>query len=173
MVETWRPVTLADYAEHYEVSSKGRVRRVTPSGRYKEHRLLQGEVTQKGYILITLTVEKVRIRIKLHRLVAAAFLGPLPLGLQVNHKDGNKANNAIDNLEYVTLAENIKHRDAHGLNRPPKGEENGAAKLTSANVRAIRRAADDGASCSSLAATYGVTKELIYKVVKRKIWRHV
>jgi hypothetical protein len=172
MVEIWKPVTLPNFAEHYEVSSAGRVRRVTRCKGRKEPHMLKGQ-DLRGYVLITLTIPKARTQIMLHRLVAAAFLGPLPPGLQVNHKDGNKANNAVDNLEYVTHAENIRHRDANGLNHPPKGEENGAAKLTSADVTAIRTAAANGASHSSLAATYGVSKELIHQVVRRKIWRHV
>ncbi|WP_423790314.1 HNH endonuclease signature motif containing protein, partial [Listeria monocytogenes] len=57
-------------------------------------------INQDGYIRVSLTKDKARKKVFLHVLVASAFLGAKPDGCEINHKDGNKENNAADNLEY-------------------------------------------------------------------------
>ena len=56
---------------------------------------------------------------KVHKLVAAAFIGPRPEGLEINHIDGDHQNNAASNLEYCTQSENMKHAVRLGLVIPP------------------------------------------------------
>lgn len=105
--EIWRPVI--GYEGWYEVSNKGQVRRVT-----KPLRASCGG--NAGYSSVTLSVHGVVKRVAVHRLVAAAFLGPCPPGHQVNHKDTNRRNPHLENLEYNTPSENILHAySAHGL----------------------------------------------------------
>ena len=106
-----------------------------------------------------------------HRLVAAAFLGPCPPGLEVNHKDGNPENNRLSNLEYVTHAENMRHAAqqramAHGSGHP-------SAKLTEANVRRMRELQSCGVSYSKLCAMFGVSIATAWNAVNRVTWRHV
>jgi hypothetical protein len=73
-----------------------------------------------------------------HRLIAAAFLGECPDGLQVNHKDGDKANNCPYNLEYVTRSQNLQHAHDTGLMRTHFGEKSRLAKLTDEQAAEIR-----------------------------------
>jgi hypothetical protein len=111
---------------------------------------------------------------KVHRAVALAFLGPAPIGLQVNHKNGDKADNRVENLEYVSCQENIRHcwdSGLHGIEHC-RGEANCQAKLTEASVRLIR-AAYPRVSLGQLAATLGITKQAVAAVVKRQTWKHV
>jgi hypothetical protein len=71
-----------------------------------------------------------------HRVVAAAFLGECPEGMQVNHKDGDKSNNTPLNLEYVTPSQNIRHSHEIGLTR--LGERSHLARLSDAQAEALR-----------------------------------
>ena len=108
-METWKPI--AGTKGFIEVSNMGRVRsllRGTPN-------VLKTQTDNKGYHRIRVTIEKERMSYKVHREVARAFIvnpGNLP---QVNHKDGNKDNNAVDNLEWVTNQENAHHAIRNGL----------------------------------------------------------
>ncbi len=111
---------------------------------------------------------------KVHRAVAMAFLGPAAPRMQVNHNNGNKQDNRLANLAYVTCAENIRHCwdiGLHGVDHC-RGEANRQAKLTESTVRLIREAYPR-VSLGQLAATLGVTKQAIVSVVKRQTWKHV
>jgi hypothetical protein len=115
----WRDVV--GYEDFYEVSSIGEVKsktRIYPGrGGYlctRKPRIMTQGVTTKGYFAVTLTLNGVERRIEVHRLVAEAFLGK-PDGMQVNHKDGIKKNNKVENLEWVTPSENSLHAFRMGL----------------------------------------------------------
>lgn len=87
---------------------------------FKTKKFLKGEITIHGYLQYTLSVEGKLYRIKAHRLVAMLFL-PIPYefdinSLVVNHKDGNKLNNHISNLEWCSYYENNLHARDTGLN---------------------------------------------------------
>lgn len=111
--EIWKPVV--GYEGIYEVSNTGLVRRVYRYGRRWEH-LCKPKLTHDGYYETTLIYQYKAKYIRTHRIVAMAFLGvPEDKSLEVNHKDGNKLNNNVDNLEWVTSSENQKHAYRMGL----------------------------------------------------------
>lgn len=118
--ETWLPVK--GYEDYYEVSNQGRVRSMErdvalKSGevRHYKSRYLSEARDSKGYCTCHLAVKGKNKAARFHRLVAEAFI-PNPKGLpQVNHIDGNKRNNAVENLEWVTDEQNKAHAAAHGL----------------------------------------------------------
>ena len=85
-------------------------------------KIIKGYKDTKGYLLIDLSREKRAI--KIHRLIALAFIHNIDDKPQVNHKDGNKTNNCVDNLEWVTNSENQKHAILTGLKTAKKGKEN-------------------------------------------------
>lgn len=96
---------------NYIVSDDGRVRRI---GSNKDHSVM----IRNGYEVIDLYCGSVRRRFRVHRLVADAFI-PNPYNKpEVNHIDGNKRNNRVDNLEWVTRQENIRHAWDNGLSKP-------------------------------------------------------
>jgi len=111
--ERWLPVV--GYESHYEVSDRGRVRRIAPSRGTRVGRLLRLTPDDNGYPKVGLSVAGSVLEIHVHRLVALAFIGPRVDRLTVNHRDGVKTNNTIENLEYVTYAENNAHAIRTGL----------------------------------------------------------
>jgi hypothetical protein len=116
--EEWRPFPDERFADSYEVSSHGRVRRIRWNGRtYDRPTKLTPSVTKDGYLRARLCIgsECHRVTFSVHRLVMAAFVGPCPDGMVVNHIDGDKQNNTLGNLEYVTHKENVRHAFAIGL----------------------------------------------------------
>ena len=94
-----------------EVSDDGRVRSLLRGEPY----ILKSTKDKKGYHRLGITVNRVKKTYKVHREVAKAFI-PNPDNLpQVNHKDGNKDNNSVSNLEWVTNKQNANHAIANGL----------------------------------------------------------
>lgn len=173
--EEWRAVVGLE--GHYEVSSLGRVRSL-PKWHTKKGGICKGRPNSLGYWQVTLRAEgTVRDR-KIHRLVGEAFLGPLPTGLTTNHRDGNKANNAVSNLEYVTQKRNVQHAFEMGLCESQRerytGAANPKAKLTADIVRRIRHeAATEDVSYVVLAGRHGITPENASLIVRNKSWKHL
>lgn len=104
----------------------------------------------------------------LHRLIADTFIKNVD-GLTVNHKDGNTLNNSIDNLEVVTLRENIDHAILTGL--IPKGMKHGRCKYTDNVLITALKEISNGASVRSTAKKYGITQSYLNKV-KNGIYRN-
>lgn len=112
-IEEWRPV--AEFPDHYEVSSYGRVRSLlrpatSPTAKCKMYggRILKPNNTGHGYHQVPLSIERVRYMRRVHTLVLEAFVGPSN-GLVCNHKDAVRTNNRLDNLEWVTQYQNVRH----------------------------------------------------------------
>jgi hypothetical protein len=113
-MEIWHPC--AGYETHYEVSNLGNVRSIErmvqhPLGGKKIQygRVLKQGKASNGYLIVSFCVDKVKSNHSVHRLVARAFIPNESNKPQVNHKDGNKHNNHIDNLEWMTVSENGLH----------------------------------------------------------------
>ena len=107
--------------------------------------------------------EKVHL---IHRLVAAAFIGPCPDGMEVLHIDGNSRNNAVANLRYGTRAENVADTYTHG--RGIMGETHPMAKLSDADVAAIRAGLADGVSGAEIARRFGVAQSTVSQIKNGK-----
>lgn len=105
----------------YEVSDDGCVRRVVAGKGARAGWPIKQSIATTGYPVVSICIGGKRKVIHIHALVAEAFIGPRPHGLMVNHKDGDKANNHLGNLEYVTRAENTRHAYQLGLIPRQKG----------------------------------------------------
>lgn len=160
--ETWR--VIPEYP-NYEVSDLGQVistMRPIPV-------LLRGGMGGNGYRFVTLTRYKTTKHFRVHKLVALAFLGVSRL--IVNHKNGIKTDNRLENLEYVTHQGNSLH-DHYVLGRN-LGEKCLLSKLKSGQVLEIRRRFKLGITTKTLAGNYGVSRDCIRKIVRRICWKHL
>lgn len=110
-MEEWRQVE--DFPR-YDVSNEGRVRN------NKTGRIMKNQVKSNGYAVLTLRIDKTPHTQAVHQLVANAFIENERNGCDVNHKDGNKLNNRVDNLEFCTRRENIRHAFSTGLKKPSR-----------------------------------------------------
>lgn len=127
-------------------------------------------VGRDGYVRTQLRIGG-RSRSKLvHRLVADAFL-PNPEGFRcVNHLDGDKQNNRLENLEWTSHAGNRRHALAAGLTSSPRGERHGRAKLTARKVAAIRAVPARHGVLTQLARKYAVAVSTIAKIRNGGAW---
>ena len=176
----------------YEVSNLGRIRRFFanyygrgPFHKLKSFRLCAGD----EYLRVKISVDGRAKRLAVAHLVAHSFIGPRPDDLQINHKNGDKLDNRLENLEYVTRSENVRHAvrelgafsggkngwrtKGAGPHLHHMGENHRRAKLTEQDVRNIRAAAQGDVNISALARQYGVLRNNIYAVINRKIWAHI
>ena len=123
----WKDIK--DYEDVYMISDSGEIwskdRLCTDSigrKRFRQGKKLNPDIAPNGYYRVTLTRNSKRKQKYLHRLLAEHFI-PNPNNLpQVNHKDGNKLNCALENLEWVTVKENVIHAYKNGLINVAKGK---------------------------------------------------
>lgn len=130
---------------------------------------LSHHFTHDGYPRLTLHKDGTKKLYTVHRLVATAFLGLVPESKQVNHKNGIKSHNFVENLEYVTISGNAIHAYEIGLR--PKGDDHPRAKLTWVKVRAIRAALAIGVCGTVLAKEYDVTPAAIHLIKIGSNWK--
>lgn len=137
-------------------------------------------VGKTGYAQITIRPEGRRGRprlVKVHRVVAEAWLGPAPSPRHVvNHKNGVKTDNRAENLEWVTPAENTRHAHRLGLMPSQKGEANPAARLTEEAVRRIRslyQPRHPRYGARPLARELGVHHTTVLRAVTGEGWAHI
>ncbi|WP_277545005.1 NUMOD4 motif-containing HNH endonuclease [Cupriavidus gilardii] len=175
--EQWRPVR--GYEGCYEVSSEGRVRSLVAK---QPGLLLRPYRRADGYMQVQLKVGQEARNFLVHVLVDEAFNGPCPAALERNHRDGDKGNNRLGNLERVSHVENVRHAFREGLCGSREGEANAFAKLTEVQVRSIRSEAEASRYPSGrirrgvlrdMAARYGVSSVTIGKVIRGAAWSHI
>jgi hypothetical protein len=181
--EMWS--NIPSYVGYYQVSTHGNVRSVdrivyTVNGGKNPHpgqKIARGRVIKahdlgKGYLYVNLSMNGHQKMIAVHRLMAEAFISIELNGLTVNHKDGNKQNNTLENIELVSIQENIAHAFKTGL-RDQQGEKNKRSKLSEAQVLGIRQRYLGGESLSKLSNEFSVGGPCIWKIVSRRTWKHL
>lgn len=172
--EIWIPVPKLE--DSFEISSASRVRNKTTKT------ILSPQIKGSKYVFFMLYNRKSKKRVKkyLHRMVALCFV-PNPYKLhEVNHIDGNKLNNSVSNLEFVTPSQNQLHAIRTGLRtnffKPgdTNGEKNKLSKLTWKYVDELRAWGAEkkrtNKEMKAIATKYGVGFSTIYNVINRKSW---
>lgn len=153
------------YEGLYQVSNTGKVLSLT------RNKIRKPGVGTTGYRFVDLYKNNISKTLLIHRLVMLTFVGPS--NLDVNHKDGDKSNNNLYNLEYMTAKENNRHAFDIGLKTGIKGEENHYAKLTEKEVLKIRKLHKNDYSQTYIANIFDVDQSTISNIVHNKTWRHI
>lgn len=151
---------------NYSISNMGRIRNEATG------KIFKGS-NASGYPMFSLMIRKgsskKRWTAKIHSLVAEHFIGPRPHGYWVNHKNGIKHDNRVDNLEYCTPKENMQHAVRTRLMR--SGEDCPYSKLKAEDVRMILKAKEIGFSANRMAKAFGVSRMTIDLIYKGKNWK--
>lgn len=163
---------LIGYEESYQISDRGRIftKRRLDGNRIIYGRELHPQVTKDGYLKVGLTKNSETKRFYVHRLVAQHFIeNPRNLP-QVNHKDGNKFNNDVSNLEWCTRRQNQEHAVRNSLMQ--HGEARPSAKLTEKDVLEIYKLKGI-IPAREIATHYGVSKNTINVILRGKKWSYL
>lgn len=169
--EIWKDV--AGYNGKYRISSFGRLTSI--NGRYKGEQLLKPCLAKKeGYYITCLRINGGKEYYRIHRLVAVMFLENISNLPSVNHKDGNKVNNQVSNLEWVTTGENTSHAFRTGL-ADFKGEKSKNSRLKDSDVLNIRSLHNQGLSSTEIGAKINhlVGDRHIRDIINRVNWKHI
>ena len=165
MIEDWKKIP---EFEDYEASTFGNIRSLKKQSNGK---ILKPFLNKDGYELINLFQNKKRFTGLVHRLIMKTFIGES--SLTVNHIDGIKTNNRLDNLEYCTRSQNIKHSFNTGLHSHI-GEKNTNSILKNEDVLLIRKLNKEyNIKQKTLSLLFGVNNRSISNIVLRKSWRHI
>lgn len=172
MHERWRPVP--GYEEFYSVSDLGRMRlEVDRLPRMRANTILHPTPDKDGYLLIGLRQSGGRQRMHRVALVVLAAWSPEErAGREANHKNGVKTDNRVENLEYATCGQNIKHAIETGL-RDLRGARNPSARLDEATVLWLRKRAASGVNFSALGREFTITSQMARKIAIGEAWQNV
>lgn len=175
--ERWKGIP--GYEGYYQVSTHGRIRSLdryvgyrNDKQRFSRGKILEPGKDKDGYFGVILSKENSKKGKRVHRLVLTAFDRPPKPGEQCNHKDGNKQNNHIENLEWCTVKQNIWHKE-NILGKHNRGEKNGGVELTEQKVKEIRVLLEKGWTQRRIAKKFGVCKSTIGYIYSGKTWKHI
>ena len=163
--EIWKDVK--GYEGLYQVSNLGNIRNIKKGRKQKNRKLI---INKFGYISFTLCKNGIKKMRRVNRLVAIAFILNPENKTDVNHIDGNKLNNIVENLEWTTRQENETHAMIHGLKA--KGETSGVSKLKEKQVLKIR-SLKGILSHRQIAIKFNISKTNAGDIIRRKIWKHI
>lgn len=164
--EIW--VWIKDYKGLYQISNYGRVKSF-PRNTTSKIRIMKPLLSRSGYLYVSLKKKKTkRFRFEIHRLVALAFIPNPENKTTVNHKDGIKLNNCVENLEWATKSENMQHSYDIGLRK--------SSNLTLEDVKHIREIyipSNREYGARALSKKFGVAHTTILDIVHGKSYKNI
>ena len=172
--EIWKSVP--DWEDYYQVSNLGRVRSLdryckNRAGSGKQTgRVLKAHKTNKGYMMVSLSLDKKRFHTGVQRLVAKAFIKNKENKEQVNHKNGIKDDNNVFNLEWCTNSENINHAHLNNLIKQKYGEKHHMSKLKNHQVISIRDRICNGETVTEIAKEFKISVTAICNLNNKKTY---
>ncbi len=175
--EIWKDVV--GYEGLYQVSYLGNVRSCEASfnhrygQRVRVSKMKAQATTKSGYKTVNLFRDNWIKVFKVHRLLMIAFVPNLENKKTVNHKDGDKANNNINNLEWATHSENVNHAVKNGLKNTAIGQDSASSKLYNQDVIEIRILSERGIRHRILSSIFGVSENQISLIINNKSWSHL
>ena len=183
MKEVWKLIDYKNVPSIYEVSNLGGIRRVSHKLKTKnqfglcnavrKEKVLRPCENSGGYLMFRLMVGGKKQVHLVHRIVATAFI-PNPEGKPcVNHKDFNKSNNCVSNLEWVTYRENTLHATQNGVLVSYKGRESNLAKYTEEEVKKVYTMCKSGVSQSKAGGIMGIPRSTVGSIMQKVSWKHI
>lgn len=172
----WKPVVGLE--DVYEVSNTGLIRRHAPSKTKVSYagKIINPSTNADGYLRVYLFKDGKKYSIFVHRVVMMAFVGEPPEKYEVNHIDGDRTNNHLSNLEYISHGDNVRYA-FQVLGYRPKGllgERNAMAKITNETAQAIKRMILQGdVPQYRIADIFGVSRGIVSKIKHGQTWTHL
>jgi NUMOD4 motif./HNH endonuclease. len=177
--EVWKDIP--GFQNIYQASNLGKIRSKDHFVKgylkdrvFKKGRILKNQITKRGYHQVSLMIEpKQKYNTGVHRLVALAFISNPEKKPQVNHIDCDKENNCVENLEWVTNAENNIHAIKNNLMNPNLGEKNHNSKLSNVEVIQIRELIKAGATLLQLSKQYKMSSSALCNIKHNKTYINI
>ncbi len=167
-IEIWKEIN--NYPGYF-ISSYGNV--LSP-GRYNKIILRHPAVFKSGYRFASLRNKNGKKQIKVSRLVAIHFINNKENKKEVNHKDGNKVNDCVSNLEWTTRSENQKHAFKNGLQKPKVGEKSNFSKLKECDVLKILKLLNEKKLYQrEIAKLFNVARTTISSIKNGYNWKYL
>lgn len=180
VAEEWRPVV--GYEGWYSISNHGGVRSELARMQYEAGRIMIGRENPDGYREVVLYKHGTRVRKSIHRLVCESFIGARDVSVEVNHKNGVKDDNRLENLEYVSRSENQQHRFRVLGGKPctqprpeqrARGSRHAGSIMSDAKVLELRARFASGEKARKMANEYGIKVGTVYDILSRRSWTHI
>ena len=179
MKEIWKDIK--GYEKIYQISNLGRVKRLSywhkvglknVSITYRTERILKQSCDSNGYKQVCLTKNSKKKSHSIHKIMAIVFIPNSENKKQVNHINGIKTDNNIENLEWCTYHENLKHAMKNGLRAT--GERHGATNLLNKDVIKIRELFEAKKySIKELAKKYNIAYSTMHQIINKKYWKTI
>lgn len=172
-LEIWKPVL--GYEDSYEVSNLGKLRsrdRFNSRGYKLKGKLLSQHYSHKGYIIVALCKDNARATTSIHRLMAQAFIPNPDNKSQINHLNGIKDDNRLENIEWATQEENMRHAYDTGLKTFPVGELNSNTTLSEEDVANIIDEYNKGKTLPQMSEEKQISLSILRGIIYGKSWTH-
>jgi len=177
--EIWKSVN--GYAGSYEISNYGRVKSLSRCIKTKNNKqymrkeiILKQYLNKSGYYFVNLCKSSKMKNHRIHRLVAKHFISNKSKYNCVNHKDGNKINNHVENLEWCTFSYNLKHAHEIGIKKAKSGVDNYFSKLDNYDVTLIKILLNNtNLKQKDIASMFNIHTTTISKIYNNVNWKHI